>query len=251
MENLEIFNEAYKKMNLKKEEKTPSAKPEKKIKLSEIAGQWWDEDSVKTGVPPMIKRRFSGAEDEAVTNAGKNIFTFGHGYFYRHGMTPEKVGQNVQEAASKCGFTATILAKGDNFASFKGSAKSMSAQDSFMWVVASLVRNKKEEVQPEVKPKEEPEVDTPKTHEESKDLKEDKDSDLDTIMSFLDELPAETGNNVSEGFSSQIEQLKDLEGVEDEDLLTRLDNYLEELKQDIEELVAKRVGEIQSKLKKD
>ena len=96
---------------------------------------------VKKGVPAFLKRGFSWDEerkhvdtidDEAI------LFMLGRSYYYRGGSTPEKLETYALKTLAKKLDGVKAIESGDNWAPFKGNAKSMASNDSFIWVVLAV-----------------------------------------------------------------------------------------------------------------
>jgi hypothetical protein len=68
--------------------------------------------------------------DEKYVRKYKGQFRYHRSYFYRFGMTVDKLEKFVKEKIP----TAVITDSGDHWHDFVGSAPSGSAKDSFMWV---------------------------------------------------------------------------------------------------------------------
>lgn len=64
----------------------------------------------------------------------KGQFRYHRSYFYRHGVTPDKLESFVKEKIP----TAVITASGDHYHDFVGGAESGSAKDSFLWVTFTV-----------------------------------------------------------------------------------------------------------------
>jgi hypothetical protein len=60
----------------------------------------------------------------------KGQFRYHKSYYYRHGLTPETLVNNVKEKIP----TAVITDQGDHQHVFVGGAETGSAKDSFVWV---------------------------------------------------------------------------------------------------------------------
>jgi len=72
--------------------------------------------------------------DTTYVSKYKGQFKYCQSYFYRHGMTEEKLAEKVKAKIP----SAVITGTGDHFHNFVGSAKSGSSKDSYLWVTFTV-----------------------------------------------------------------------------------------------------------------
>jgi len=99
-----------------------------------------EEEFIKKGLPHFLKRCEAEHVQKTLDSNKGSIFTFGKSYFYRCGGTPEKLRDRVAKQLKEAGFHAEAITWGDNYASFRGGCKPMSARDSFFWATFLVKR---------------------------------------------------------------------------------------------------------------
>ena len=86
-----------------------------------VAGVW----------PPEVRKFFRGFFEKAIMHPNGEV-TIRLGYFYRHGMTEDKLAEDVMRDAAKhlSGYTLQVVDKGDRWAPWP--------KDSYFWVRFSV-----------------------------------------------------------------------------------------------------------------
>lgn len=94
---------------------------------------------LRSGVPSSVKNLLPYGVN--IPNDDKNVFTFGHGFFYRHGNSGESFAAKIEKNLNDAGYNAETLYSGEHYyPGFVGGAKLFSARDSFFYSVVRVTR---------------------------------------------------------------------------------------------------------------
>ena len=117
----------------------------KKVQTREITNHWdGGEGYARKGVPASVRDSMSWSQQKLIEDAqssGKDVFTFGDSFYYKHGRSAETHEDTVVKRFANSGFKVIPIASGEHDAAFSGGAAYMSKKDSFFWTVATVERD--------------------------------------------------------------------------------------------------------------